>query len=119
MKSNIWVFEETQKLLGVNQTEFAIGYCGRSESYIRMIKSTDKQLPTEVLISIFEKIDSVKAQESQLMSKALAKLQEKIAEEIIYRNTAKQHLKLREMLLRIVHNLEAKRSYQAPPVIII
>lgn len=119
MKSNIWIYEDTQKLLGINQTEFATDYCGKSESYIRVLRTEpDRTMPTEVLINIFEKLDATKSLQQQTMKQAINRLQQKIAEEIIYRNTNKQHLKLREMLIRIVQDIEAKRTYEAPPILI-
>lgn len=119
MKSNIWIYEDAHKLLGVSQTEFATDYCNKSESYIRVMRAEqDRTLPTEVLINIFEKLDSIKASLPKATTKAVSLLQEKIAKEIVYRNTAQQHLKLREMLIRIVRDIETKRTYEAPPILI-
>jgi len=118
MNSNIWIYEDTNKLLGVSQTEFATEYCGKSESYIRVLKVDKREVPTEVLINVFEKIDSIKAFHPKTTARALSQLQEKIAKEILYRNTSEKHLKLREMLIRIVDSINTQRAYDAPPILI-
>lgn len=118
MTNNIWIYEDTNKLLGVSQTEFATEYCGKSESYIRVLRVDGREMPTEVLINIFEKMDSIKAYQPKTTARALSLLQEKIAKEILYRNTSEQHLKLREMLVKIVDSINAKKYEDAMPILI-
>ena len=119
MKNNIEIYEDIKQLLGLNQTEFATDYCQKSESYIRVLRNDpEREIPTEVLANIWDKIESVKALQPQTMKKALSRLQEKIAREILYRNTSEQHKKLREMLINIVESVNAKKHTEAMPIII-
>ena len=119
MKSNIEIYEDTNKLLGVSQTEFATDFCQKSSSYIRVMRTDEKRrMPTHVLVNIWEKLDAVKSYQMPVTQKAIAKLQEKIAKEIVYRNTKEQHLKLRKMLVGIIDSVNTKRTYDAPPILI-
>jgi len=77
----------------------------------------ERVIPTEVLANIWDKIESVKALQPQTMKKALSRVQEKIAREILYRNTSEQYKKLREMLINIVESVNAKKHTEAMPII--
>ena len=120
MKSNVEIYEDVNRLLGINQTEFATRFCKRSESYIRVLRiDVDREMPTHVLINIWDELELIKALIPQTAKKGIGVLQEKIAKEIVYRNTKEQHRRLRKMIIKIVREIEEQQYPSAMPFYIL
>ena len=120
MNSNIEIYEEAKKILGINQTDFATQYCKKSESYIRVLRTdVSRAMPTQVLINIWDELEATKALIPKTAISRIDALQEKIAKEIVYRNTREQHRKLRKMIVKIVREIEEKQYPSAMPIFIL
>lgn len=118
------IYEAVKSIDYVTQDEFSTKYCGRSSSYLRTIRAKNLELSTDVLVRIADTL--INTQESNTdISKHQVRLLEntldRLAAMIVDRQTNHGHKKLREMLVRIVENInEEKRAagYDYPAIII-
>lgn len=116
------IYEQIRKIQYLNMDEFSIEYCGRSASYLRTMTSKKKQLPTNVLVNITNKLIDRQALLTRLAVKdkhLVNELIETIATMIARRQTLHEHKKLRKMLLKIVDELNVEREYNAMPIIVV
>jgi hypothetical protein len=117
------IYEAVRAIDYVTQDEFSKEYCGRSASYLRTIRAKNLELSTDVLVRIADTL--IKKQESntnigQHQVRLVESTLNRLAQMIFERQTNHGHLKLRQMLVRIVERIsdDESRSVNYPPIII-
>ena len=111
------IYETVQRIEYLNMEEFSKEYCNKSASYIRTMRAKGYELPTVVLVSITNKLlekelslTGLAAQDKALLSELI----EMLATMIAKRQTLHEHVKLRNMLMRIVDEInEEKKKYDS------
>lgn len=100
----------------MTQDEFGIEYCGKSSSYIRTMKSRGSDLPSDVLVSIANKLIEKKATLLRVAphkTNIVEGLIQNLATMVVDRQTRLQHRYLRELMVRIVDNINTEKEYES------